>query len=404
MPTNKLGRWFRRHSLTLVAALGGAAGVAYAAGWHRPAEKPPMPQVQPAAAAEPVRDTVVDTVQIALLLDTSSSMNGLINQARSHLWNMVDQMGKMTRVVDGKIRGVKIELALYEYGNSTIPAEAGYIRQVLPLSGDLDKVSASLHSLFTNGGSEYAGQAIQTAATKLQWSSDPNALKFIYIAGNEEFDQGPVSAADAMAAAEKSGISVQLILCDNSDPTWASAAKLAKSDLATIDQNQVAVHIPSPQDAEILRLGDELNGTYMAYGAEGQAAVARQKGADVSSAKLSKKVAIERAQLKSKRAYKNDSWDVVDAVETNGKFLETAGDEKLPEVMRGKTLDEKKQIVAANAAKRAEIKAKIGKLEAERAAFVEAERKKLGGPAEQSLDTELMKSTKKVATKKGYKL
>ena len=59
-------------------------------------------------------------MQIALLLDTSSSMDGLINQARSHLWNMVDQMGKMTRVVNGKTRGVKIELALYEYGNDTL--------------------------------------------------------------------------------------------------------------------------------------------------------------------------------------------------------------------------------------------------------------------------------------------
>jgi hypothetical protein len=389
--------------LTLVAALGGAAGVAYAAGWHKPAAAPAA-EVQPIAVAEPERDTVQDTVQIALLLDTSSSMDGLINQARSHLWNMVDQMGKMTRVVDGKTRGVKIQLALYEYGNDTLPLQDGYIRQVLPFTSDLDSVSEKLHGLFTNGGSEYAGQAIQVSATKLQWSSDPAALKFIYVAGNEGFDQGPISAADAMAAAEKHGISVQLILCGNKEATWESAAKLAKSDLATIDQNQVAVHIPSPQDAEILRLGDELNNTYMAYGADGQASYARQKGADMSSAKMSKKVAIERAQLKSKKAYKNDSWDVVDAVEAKPRFLETASDDKLPEAMRGKSIEEKKQMVAANAAKRAELKAKIGKLEAERRTFVEAERKKQGGPAEQSLDTELRKSAEKLATKKGYKL
>ncbi|MEO7091831.1 MAG: VWA domain-containing protein, partial [Polyangiales bacterium] len=307
-PTKKLGSWLRRHSLTLVAALGGAAGVAYAAGWHKPAATVTATRaadVQPvgAAAAVPEKDTVVDTVQIALLLDTSSSMNGLINQARAHLWNMVDQMGKMTRVVDGKVRGVKIELALYEYGNDRLPREDGYIRQVLPLTGDLDKVSEQLNGLFTNGGSEFAGQAIQVSATKLQWSSDPSALKFIFVAGNEEFDQGPVSAAEAMAAAAKANISVQLILCDNNEATWESAAKLAKSDLAKIDQNQVAVHIPSPQDTEILQLGDQLNNTYMAYGSEGQASIARQKDADVSSAKMSPKVAIERAQLKSKKAY-----------------------------------------------------------------------------------------------------
>jgi hypothetical protein len=403
-PTKKLGSWLRRHSLTLVAALGGAAGVAYAAGWHAPS--PPQTtaiEVAPSPPAASPRDEVQDTVQIALVLDTSGSMDGLINQARSHLWNMVDQIGRMTRTVDGKTRGVKIELALYEYGNDTISAAQGYIRQVLPFTTDLDRVSEKLHALFTNGGSEYAGQAVETAVTSLQWSSDPTAMKFVFVAGNEGFDQGPVTPAKAMEAAARADINVQLIYCGNKDETWETAAKLARSDLMTIDQDQVAQHIPSPQDAEILHLGNDLNGTYMAYGDEGDAAVARQATADASSAKLSPKVAVERAQLKSKKSYRNDSWDVVDAVEKDGKFLEKATDAKLPGQMKGKTLAEKQQIVAASAAKRAALKAQIARLEAERTTFLAAERAKQGGNAAQSLETELMKSTKKIATRKGYK-
>jgi len=405
-PTKKLGSWLRRHSLTLVAALGGAAGVAYAAGWHSPSSaRATAIEVQPIAAVapEPVRDEVQDTVQIALILDTSSSMDGLINQARSHLWKMVDDMGKMTRVVNGKTRGVKIELALYEYGNQTLSSDSGYIRQVIPLSSDLDKVSEQLHGLFTNGGSEFAGQAIETAVGSLQWSSDPAALRFVFLAGNEGFDQGPVSAAKAMEAAARKDISVQLIYCGDKEPTWEAAAKLAASDLVTIDQSQVAQHIPSPQDADILRLGNELNGTYIAYGAEGRASVERQTKADSSSAKISPKVALERAQLKSKKAYRNDSWDLVDAVEKNGKFLEQASDDKLPTDLRGKPLAEKQAIVAAKAAKRAELKAQIAKLEAERTKFVEVEQATQAPAGKPSLESELMKSTKRVATKKGYK-
>ena len=70
-PTKKLGSWLRRHSLTLVAALGGAAGVAYAAGWHHPAVAPAAAmEVRPGApvVVTPERDQVQDTVQIALLL------------------------------------------------------------------------------------------------------------------------------------------------------------------------------------------------------------------------------------------------------------------------------------------------------------------------------------------------
>lgn len=406
-PKKTLARWLRRYSLTLVAALGGATGVAYAAGWHSDA-KPPAASTAaiaqtPMTQAELPRDTVQDTVQIALLLDTSSSMDGLINQARSHLWNIVDQMGRMTRVVDGKVRGVKIEIALYEYGNSRLLSQDGYIRRVQPLTADLDNVSEQLHALFTSGGSEYAGQAIRQAVSELAWSSDPSALKFVFVAGNESFEQGPVGAADAMAAAEQRGIQVQLIHCGSHDATWETAAKIAKTDLMTIDQNHVARHIASPQDDELLRLGQELNNTYLAYGAHGAASIARQASADSSAAKMSKKVALERAQLKSKKSYDNSSWDLVDALDKDGKVLDKASDDQLPAALRGKSLEEKKAIVTANATKRAELKAKIAKLEAERTKHIAAEQAKLGEADAKSLETELMKSTKKSAAAKGYK-
>ncbi len=400
-----LGRWLRRHSLTLVATLGGAAGVAIAVGKYGPSASPPaaVASATIAAPAEMPRDTVVDTVQIALVLDTSSSMDGLINQARSHLWKMVDDMGKITRVVDGKTRGVKIELALFEYGNDTLSQQSGYIRQVMPFSTDLDQVSEKLEALFTNGGSEFAGQAIQTAVTSLAWSNDPAALRFVFIAGNESFDQGPIAASAAMELAAGKDIAVQLIHCGSDDQSWTAAAVLAKSDLTNIDQNKVAQHIPAPQDAEILQLGSELNRTYVAYGAQGQASVARQAAADMSSAKMSAKVAIERSQMKAKRAYKNENWDIVDAVDKDARWLEKAKDTDLPADMQGKSLEEKQAFVAQKAAERAALKAKIAKLEAERQAFIDAEKAKLGTADAPSLESEMMKSTKKAAAKKGYK-
>jgi hypothetical protein len=412
---SSLRSWLRRYSLTLVAAVGGAAGVAYAAARDTsPPAAVPTPTTpavattHTGATAAPVpaelpRDTVQDTVQVAILLDTSSSMNGLINQARSHMWSMVDEMGKATRVVDGKLRTVKVELALYEYGHSLVPAKDGYIRQVIGLTSDLDRVSEELHRLSTNGGEEFAGQAILTAVDALPWSDDPAALKFIVLAGNEGFDQGPITAKAAMDAARAKDISVQLIHCGPSEPTWTAAAKLAQTDLMTIDQNHVARHIPAPQDDEILRLGAELNRTYLAYGAEGGAALNRQVHADAASAALSPKVAIERAQLKRKASYRNDHWDVVDAVDKDGKFLARAADGDLPTELRGKSLEEKQRIVDGMAAERAQLKAKIARLEAERKAFLAVEEAKQAEPAVNSLGSEMMKSTRKEATKKGYK-
>lgn len=53
-------------------------------------------------------------IQVAVLLDVSNSMDGLIEQAKAQLWNMVSVMGK------AKCNEItpKIEIALYEYGRS----------------------------------------------------------------------------------------------------------------------------------------------------------------------------------------------------------------------------------------------------------------------------------------------
>lgn len=111
----------------------------------------------------PLTSTVKDNkIQVALLLDTSNSMDGLIDQAKSRLWNIVNTL--TTLKYNGK--APEIEIALYEYGNDGIRDE-NYIRQVTPLTQDLDLVSEKLFALRTNGGSEYCGAVIRDAAANL---------------------------------------------------------------------------------------------------------------------------------------------------------------------------------------------------------------------------------------------
>ena len=81
------------------------------------------------------------TIMIALLLDTSNSMDGLIDQAKSQLWKIVNEVA-VAKSVDGKRPNIKI--ALYEYGNDNLSANEGFIRQVSTLSEDLDVLSEKL--------------------------------------------------------------------------------------------------------------------------------------------------------------------------------------------------------------------------------------------------------------------
>ena len=74
-------------------------------------------------------------IQLAILLDTSSSMNGLLDQTRNQLWQVVNEFSKAER------DGVKptLEVAVYEYGNSRLSKNTGFIRQVSGLTGELDE-------------------------------------------------------------------------------------------------------------------------------------------------------------------------------------------------------------------------------------------------------------------------
>jgi hypothetical protein len=79
-------------------------------------------------------------IQAAILLDVSNSMDGLIDQAKAQLWNMVSTMGK------AKCNGAtpKIEIALYEYGRTTNNEKAGFVKQLMPFTTDLDSLSQIL--------------------------------------------------------------------------------------------------------------------------------------------------------------------------------------------------------------------------------------------------------------------
>jgi len=109
-------------------------------------------------------------IQVALLLDTSNSMDGLIDQAKSRLWNIVNTL--TTLKYNGQ--APQVEIALYEYGNDGLKDE-NYFRQVTPLTQDLDLVSEKLFALRTNGGSEYCGAVIRDASTNLKWDSNEKA-------------------------------------------------------------------------------------------------------------------------------------------------------------------------------------------------------------------------------------
>ena len=352
-----------------------------------------------AQEAAPVRG---HKIQLAILLDTSGSMSGLIDQAKAQLWSIVNEFA--TTKKDGKVPD--FEVALYEYGNDGLSSENGYVRRILPLTTDLDKVSEELFALRTNGGSEYCGTVIKAATEELAWSASNEDLKVVFIAGNEPFTQGSIDFRKACPEAIGKGVIVNTIFCGDRaqgiETHWRDGATLADGKYMNIDGNAKAVHIAAPQDDEIARLATRMNDTYVAYGARGRVGKANQEAQDANVSSLSRKGAVQRALSKSSAHYRNAEWDLVDALKEETVKLEDVKDAELPEEMKKMSVEERKAYVETKAKEREALQKEIGELNAARKTFVAAEMKKRANQDENTLENAIIEAVRTQAQAKKF--
>lgn len=341
-----------------------------------------------------------NTIKVALLLDTSGSMSGLINQAKAQLWEIVNELSYAKCGNDKP----NLEIALYEYGNDRISSESGFIRKVLHFSTDLDEISERLFSLTTNGGSEYCGKVIQTSINELEWGKNKGDLKMIFIAGNEPFTQGNVFYKDAITNAKENDVVVNTIFCGDYrtgvSGMWQDGAAHGNGDYMTINHNKKIVHVVTPYDDEIIILNKRLNKTYVYYGNKGASKFASQYTQDMNAETLDEVVVVKRAVSKSSRLYNNKNWDLVDAEKEADFNYSKIKKKELPKELQGKSTSEIKKYVKSKSEERAKIQKEIKELDKKRRAFVTKKQQEKTNKDE--LNSVMINAIKKQAKKKSY--
>ena len=354
-----------------------------------------------------ISETIIEThsksekpeIKVALLLDTSNSMDGLIDQAKAQLWQVVNELS----YAKCEEQSPNLKIALYEYGNDNLNAEEGYLRQVIAFSDDLDEISKSLFSLTTNGGEEYCGKVITTALNQLDWGKDKGDLKLIFIAGNEPYTQGNVSYKEASKLAHQNDVTINTIFCGDYNQGissyWKDGADLTHGNYMAINHNQATVHVASPYDDKILELNQKLNRTYVAFGKNGRAKMEMQADQDSNAMSYNKANAVSRTVSKSSRLYKNSSWDLVDAEKEESFSYEDLKTEQLPEELKGKSITEIKTYVEKKRKERETLQKAIAELNIKRRGFISNKTK----DSENGLESALIKAIKAQAELKNYK-
>lgn len=341
-------------------------------------------------------------IQVAILLDTSGSMEGLIEQAKSRLWNIINSLSTL------RFQGQQpqIEIALYEYGNDGIPASNQYVRMISPLTTDLDLISEKLFALRTNGGEEYCGAVIRKATQQLAWSDSRNDIRLIYIAGNEPFTQGGVSYKEAIGLSNSKMIGTNTIYCgdymEGINTSWKDGALRGNGEYFNINSNEKIRFVATPYDDEISQYNDRLNSTYIQYGASGAMKKDMQMTQDVNAYNVNQSLKVERSISKSKAAYSNQSWDLVDRMKTDKAAVKTLDKRYLPKELEGKSEAEIEAYVAAKTKEREAYQEKINSLAKQRQAYIDKKTTENTAVQQDDLGTAINNSIMKLAGKKGY--
>jgi hypothetical protein len=359
-----------------------------------------------ATAGEPAEKP--KDIDLVVCLDVSNSMDGLIDSAKIKLWDIVNELARVKPTPN-------LRVGLYSYGHNSYPREVGWVRKDLDLTTDLDEVYAKLNALKTGGGTELVARVTQASIKEQKWSDRANALRLIFVCGNEPASQDKeIKLTDVGEMAKKSGIVINTIYCGPATSPEAegyrSFALMAGGAYANINQDQarkdIATTIKTPYDEKILKLGEALNKTYVSYGHRGAEGARNQVAQDGAAAANAAGAALARAESKANALYRNATWDIVDKLKEDPKFDVTKlKDEELCDELRKLKPEERAAYVKKKAAERESLQKEINDLSAKRARVIDEERKKQPRSAgETALDEALKTIIRDQAKSRGFEV
>lgn len=347
----------------------------------------------------PMSEPEPQVIELAICLDTSGSMDGLIDAAKQKLWAIVNDLALAEPTP-------RLRVALLTYGNDGHDPERGWVAVETGFTEDLDLVSQKLFALTTNGGTELVGRVLHYA-DGLDWHPSGNALELVIVAGNESAEQDTeMPFPEVCKQLITKGVMVNAIYCgpieDEIAPAWKQVALLADGQFAAIDHDEGTVVIETPFDEPLAELSASINTTYLPYGRQGATALANQAAQDANAANLNGAAAAQRCSTKGGSLYQCGHWDLVDATRDEAFDLDTLATEDLPESMRGMTREAQRAHIEMMRDRRAGIQARIAEVSRKREAFVQEAMKQQAIDDSGAFDNAVRGAVRSQAVSRGF--
>jgi hypothetical protein len=324
-------------------------------------------------------------LEMVFVIDTTGSMNGLLDAAKQRIWGIVNG------VMRDRQSSVRVGLVAYrDRGDS-------YVTQVLPLTEDLDKVYITLMDYRAAGGGDEA-EDVRTALVdgvfKSGWSTaSPGLSQIIFLVGDAPPHSDYADVPDTLTTASnavRQHLIVNAIQCGSSDETkraFQSIADIGHGQYFAIGADGGAVVINSPYDEQLGDLASQLGATFVAYGfGAGAAGDARRAQLAMMTETAEARVATSASSVaKAERAYNkvvnSEAYvgDLLQAIENGSLTLDAIDAEQLPENFRAMSPAQRKQEIEKRLAIRRDLRHQILLLSQQRDDYIATQRKKLAG-------------------------
>jgi len=366
-----------------------------------------FPSIQQAQALTTVKThtTAIQNhrIEVVFILDTTSSMSGLIEAAKEKIWSIATTMASAEQTPDIRMGLV----AFRDRGDS-------YVTRVLDLSQDLDSMYASLMDFRAQGGGdgpESVNQALYDAVNRISWSDDESVYKVAFLIGDAppHMDyNNDVKFPVTLEQAKRKGIIVNTIQSGQNHstvPVWKTIAQLGEGEYFQVENSGNAVAVVTPFDKKLSALAASLEETRLYYGDVEAKESQKRKNAATRKLhdELSEAALARRATFNATASGESNllgKGELVDAISSGRVELDDIDKDDMPASLQALAPEEQMEIITDQARRRDKIKSDIRKLSESRSRYIE-QQIAADGDASDSLDEKIYSAVKKQAKHKG---
>lgn len=265
-------------------------------------------------------------IDVVFCIDLSGSTNGLIDDVRDNLWDIINQ------VYSYRPQPV-LRIGVVAFSRPSFGKENGYVKILCPLTDNYEPLAFEMAKLKPSieKGDQLVGLALKTATLNMDWSKNDDAVKVIFLIGNGHVNLDGMKYKESYEAASQKKIIVNTVYCRSLNFKdeifgWREIAKNTGGE-----QFELVVHKRNPlvltcTNTELLhQLAKKLQATYFYYGKNGKEIYKMEELIDKTAQLANEMTFQSRLFYKISDLYqmRQPHWDLVDYLKsTNSDFTE----------------------------------------------------------------------------------